>query len=197
VLVHYLDEKDRRYNPDLGQLPDQAMDSDVVSFSVDMANSSAASESLAGVDFGSTAASMDVFLNLQDSDFLESSALCIEGLDVKDGGSSCATDNSVSMGSYGVSASDVASPSTAPEDADLLAIVDFSPTWAYCEGGDKILLFLKGWAGVHDRLSFDLATRTKASVDALEWQYTCFFDEVPVAAELIQTGALRTHCPCE
>lgn len=59
-------------------------------------------------------------------------------------------------------------------NADLYDISDYSPEWAYPEGGIKVLV-----TGPWDINSI----------------YTVLFDSVPVPTTLVQTGVLRCYCP--
>ncbi|XP_026734772.1 calmodulin-binding transcription activator 2 isoform X1 [Trichoplusia ni] len=56
-----------------------------------------------------------------------------------------------------------------------LSITDYSPEWAYPEGGAKVLV-AGPWTDTND-------------------QYTVLFDNFPVPSILVQTGLLRCYCP--
>lgn len=54
-------------------------------------------------------------------------------------------------------------------------ITDYSPEWAYPEGGAKVLI-AGPWSECSD-------------------QYTVLFDSFPVPSILVQNGLLRCYCP--
>lgn len=56
-----------------------------------------------------------------------------------------------------------------------LSITDYSPEWAYPEGGAKVLV-AGPWTETSD-------------------QYTILFDNFPVPSILVQNGLLRCYCP--
>lgn len=56
-----------------------------------------------------------------------------------------------------------------------LSITDYSPEWAYPEGGVKVLV-AGPWTDTSD-------------------QYTVLFDNFPVPSILVQNGLLRCYCP--
>lgn len=56
-----------------------------------------------------------------------------------------------------------------------LSITDYSPEWAYPEGGVKVLV-AGPWTESSD-------------------QYTVLFDNFPVPSTLVQNGLLRCYCP--
>lgn len=56
-----------------------------------------------------------------------------------------------------------------------LNITDYSPEWAYPEGGAKVLV-AGPWTESSD-------------------QYTVLFDNFPVPSILVQNGVLRCYCP--
>lgn len=56
-----------------------------------------------------------------------------------------------------------------------LSITDYSPEWAYPEGGAKVLI-AGPWTESSD-------------------QYTVLFDNFPVPSKLVQNGLLRCYCP--
>lgn len=56
-----------------------------------------------------------------------------------------------------------------------LSITDYSPEWAYPEGGVKVLV-AGPWTDTSD-------------------QYTILFDNFPVPSILVQNGLLRCYCP--
>lgn len=56
-----------------------------------------------------------------------------------------------------------------------LNITDYSPEWAYPEGGAKVLV-AGPWIETSD-------------------QYTVLFDNFPVPSVLVQSGLLRCYCP--
>lgn len=58
-----------------------------------------------------------------------------------------------------------------------LSITDYSPEWAYPEGGAKVLV-AGPWTETSD-------------------QYTVLFDNFPVPSILVQNGLLRCYCPGE
>lgn len=58
-----------------------------------------------------------------------------------------------------------------------LSITDYSPEWAYPEGGVKVLV-AGPWTDTTD-------------------QYTVLFDNFPVPSILVQNGLLRCYCPGE
>lgn len=58
-----------------------------------------------------------------------------------------------------------------------LSITDYSPEWAYPEGGVKVLV-AGPWTETSD-------------------QYTVLFDNFPVPSTLVQNGLLRCYCPGE
>ncbi|XP_052757740.1 calmodulin-binding transcription activator 2 isoform X2 [Galleria mellonella] len=59
--------------------------------------------------------------------------------------------------------------------AGALSITDYSPEWAYPEGGVKVLV-AGPWTETSD-------------------QYTVLFDNFPVPSKLVQNGLLRCYCP--
>ncbi|KAJ7313307.1 hypothetical protein JRQ81_004596 [Phrynocephalus forsythii] len=63
----------------------------------------------------------------------------------------------------------------APGGSPLVSITDFSPEWAYPEGGVKVLI-------------------TGPWTEETE-PYSCLFDQISVPAALIQSGVLRCYCP--
>lgn len=58
---------------------------------------------------------------------------------------------------------------------DTMNIADYSPEWAYPEGGVKVLV-AGPWTETSD-------------------QYTVLFDNFPVPSILVQNGLLRCFCP--
>lgn len=61
------------------------------------------------------------------------------------------------------------------QEQRTLNITDYSPEWAYPEGGAKVLI-AGPWAECSD-------------------QYTVLFDNFPVPSILVQNGLLRCYCP--
>lgn len=62
-----------------------------------------------------------------------------------------------------------------PDGHPTASITDFSPEWAYPEGGVKVLV-TGPW---HSNVS----------------SYTVLFDTFPVPTTLVQSGVLRCYCP--
>ncbi len=62
-------------------------------------------------------------------------------------------------------------------EADELVITDFSPEWSYVDGAVKVLI-TGNWYGFGDDMEF-----------------SCFFGDIKVPAELIQPGVIRCYAP--